>query len=324
MEKKWDIADFPPLNGRIFHIFAETNIFAMDNDQKKLYLKYIGLIEFIMEKGTCDFNTIQNSAVIRGIYGGKIPERTLYRHREEIKKSFDITIHCKRGMYFIDNDDIAKIESNYFYDWLKQSFTMSEIITQNLSLNKRILLDNTPAGQVFLPTFVEAMKNNLKVKMTYKKFENESYERIIIPLVLKVFKQRWYVLGEAEDVRLYSLGRILDCQITEESFKLKLNFDPEKYFRHTYGVTLFDDKQKPTTIKIKAAYQRNYLRELPLHDSQIECEMGEYSIFEYFVKPSYEFIMELLTYAEGVEVLEPADFRERIKNMIAEMNKKYN
>ena len=52
--------------------------------------------------------------------------------------------------------------------------------------------------------------------------------------------------------------------------------------------------------------------------------MGEYSIFEYFVKPSHEFIMELLTYADGVEVLEPTDFRERIKNMIAEMNKKYN
>lgn len=310
--------------GEIFHIFVKTNIFAMDNDQKKLYLKYIGLIEFIMERGSCDFETIQNSAVIQGIYGGKIPERTFFRHRMEIKKNFDITIHCKRKMYFIDDKDIAKIESNYFYDWLKQSFTMSEIITQNFSMNKRIILDNTPSGQNHLPKFVEAMNKNLKIKMTYRKFESEPYERTIIPLVLKVFKQRWYVVGEAEDVRLYSLGRIVDCTITEESFKLKANFDPEKYFRNTYGVTLFDDKQKKTKIKIKAAYQRNYIRELPLHESQKEHNMGDFSIFEYFVKPSYEFIMELLTYAEGVEVMKPVEFRDKMKNHITKMNKIYN
>ncbi|MEI8205180.1 MAG: WYL domain-containing protein [Bacteroidota bacterium] len=296
----------------------------MENDEKKLFLKYIGLLEFIIKNEGCDFNTIQNSSKIQGIYGGKIAERTLFRHRKEIEKSFGIKIHCRRKMYFVDEKDITKIESNHFYDWLKQSFTLSDIITQNLSLNHRILLDISPAGQNLLPIFVEAMRNNLKVKIIYHQFVKDPYEKTIIPLVLKVFKQRWYVLGESDDIKLYSLGRMDACELTDEPFKLKPNFDPEKYFSFTYGVTLFDEKQKPSTIKIKAGYQRYYLRELPLHESQEETELGNESIFTYFLKPSNEFIMELLSYGDGVEVLEPESLRNEIKSRIERMNKKYN
>ena len=152
----------------------------------------------------------------------------------------------------------------------------------------------------------------------------DPYEKTIIPLVLKVFKQRWYVLGESDDIKLYSLGRMDACELTDEPFKLKPNFDPEKYFSFTYGVTLFDEKQKPSTIKIKAVYQRHYLRELPLHESQEETDMGNESIFTYFLKPSNEFIMELLSYGDGVEVLEPDSLRNEIKSRIEQMNKKYN
>jgi predicted DNA-binding transcriptional regulator YafY len=171
---------------------------------------------------------------------------------------------------------------------------------------------------------VEAMRTNQKVKIAYHPFEAIPYEVVISPLVLKVFKQRWYVVGESDMIKLYSLGRIDSCEISSETFKLNKNFNPEKFFEFTYGVTIGDDKQKPLTIKIKAGYQRHYLKELPLHESQEETDIGVESIFTYFLKPSNEFIMELLSYGDGIEVLEPESLRDEIVSRIERMNIKYN
>lgn len=60
--------------------------------------------------------------------------------------------------------------------------------------------------------------------------------------------------------------------------------------------------------------QAKYFRSLPLHHSQKEVETTpEYSIFEYKLKPTYDFEPEILSHREDVEVLEPASLRETIK-----------
>lgn len=302
---------------------CELSLFAMDHDQKNLYVKYISLLQFIINRRECSFEDIQNSVTISNAYGGKIPERTFQRHRDKIQQNFGITIHCRRKMYSISDEDIQKVEANQFYEWLKQSFALSDLISQNMSMNNRIVLDNTPAGQNHLPVFVEAMKNNLKIKITYHPFDLNPYDITICPYILKIFKQRWFVLGKSKDIRVYSLGRIDKCELTEETFNLPNNFDPEDFFLSTYGVTIYDKEQIATIIKIKVENQKNYLRELPLHESQVEHDMGSYSIFEYFLKPSLEFTMEMLSYGEKVEILEPKDFRDKVKAIISKMNKIY-
>ena len=297
----------------------------MENDSKTVYVKYISLLQFLMKRHSCTFETIQSSSELTAVYGEQISERTFFRHRREIEKNFNIKIRCSRlsKEYSICEKDIQAIESNYFYDWLKQSLTLSDLITENISMNKRIILDNTPAGQDLLPKFIEAMRTNQKVKFTYRVFEKEAHDLIINPLVLKVFKQRWYVVGESDTIKLYSLGRMENCEVTTETFQLKHNFDPEGFFENTYGVTIGDETQIPTTIKIKVGYQKHYLRELPPHEPQTEHDMGDYSIFEYYLKPSYEFIMEILSYGDKVEVLEPVELREKMRDIVRNMNGNY-
>jgi hypothetical protein len=295
----------------------------MENDQKKLYIKYIGLLKFIIEHNGCSWTSIQNSSEIDRLYNGPISERTFYRHRKQIEANFDIQIHFKNDRYFISDEDIDKIQSNHFHDWLKQSIALSELISENISMNHRIILDTPPAGQNLLPQFVEAMKGNLKMQILYQPFEKAPYEITIKPLFLKVFKQRWYVIAEADKTRVYALGRITSCKVTTSTFKLKNNFVPEKFFDHTYGVTIGDAMQIPATIEIKAGYQRHYLRELPLHESQEETNMGAHSTFTYLLKPSNEFMMELLSYGDGVEVLRPEWLRDAVRKKIEKMNQIY-
>ena len=77
-------------------------------------------------------------------------------------------------------------------------------------------------------------------------------------------------------------------------------------------------------------------RTLPLHHSQQELETTAttvtikptetskgYSIFTYYLTPNYDFIHDLLYFGDDVEVLEPLILSKCIKNIILELNNKY-
>jgi len=62
------------------------------------------------------------------------------------------------------------------------------------------------------------------------------------------------------------------------------------------------------------ADQAKYLRALPLHHSQKEVETNDrHSTFTYYIKPTFDFMQELLSHGADVEVLCPAWFRKEIK-----------
>ena len=66
------------------------------------------------------------------------------------------------------------------------------------------------------------------------------------------------------------------------------------------------------------------MRDLPMHESQQETERTEeYSIFEYRLRPTFDFQQEILWNGEDVEVLEPLWLRKEIAAKIARMWNKY-
>ena len=78
-------------------------------------------------------------------------------------------------------------------------------------------------------------------------------------------------------------------------------------------------------VKIKvSASQVNYLRDLPLHKSQKETKQtDEYSIFELYLRPTFDFQQELLWHGEYLEVLEPFWLRKEIAGKVKSMWNKY-
>ena len=124
-------------------------------------------------------------------------------------------------------------------------------------------------------------------------------------------------------LKVYALDRILDIDIEFESFTLPADFDAESFFSSCFGIIVSDED--PQTIKLKVdAFQSNYLRSLPLHPSQKETERTEeYSVFTYFLRPTFDFVQELLTLRETAEVLAPKELRAemaRIGKNIAKKN----
>src|SRR5690606_13440185 len=96
------------------------------------------------------------------------------------------------------------------------------------------------------------------------------------------------------------------------------------YFENAFGIVVHP-KIEPCTVKIKTSdNRRNYLKTLPLHHSQKEVKSkAEYTIFEYYIAPTKDFMQELLSCGDEIEVLSPESFRNEIAETINKMNKLY-
>ena len=70
--------------------------------------------------------------------------------------------------------------------------------------------------------------------------------------------------------------------------------------------------------------QCKYFRSLPLHHSQKESEThSNYSIFNYRLRPTYDFCQAILSHGDFVEVLKPQWFRIQIGATIQKMHQLY-
>ncbi|MBQ8778617.1 MAG: WYL domain-containing protein [Alistipes sp.] len=162
---------------------------------------------------------------------------------------------------------------------------MNNILHESQELKNRILLDNVPSGQQHLTTIVDAMRESVALTMTYHSFHREEPSTFEVePYCVKLFEQRWYMLGKSEgydELRLYALDRIKALEPTERKFKLPKKFDAAKFFEDYYGIIIGDEEFDVCPVALKVdSWQSKYLRTLPLHHSQVEVERNEeFSIF---------------------------------------------
>ena len=295
-----------------------------------LFNRYIWLIDLIYSAGYITREEIDrrwSRASLNFDHESMIPKRTFHRYKDAIQEMFqiDIRYNKSRGYYIENTEDIQRDELR---QWLIGTFAVENLIGESSELRRRILLEDIPSGQRHLTPIIEAMRDGVKIRIMYQSFHSaEPSTFILAPYCVRVFRQRWYVLGTSEkgkELRLYGLDRILNTERTTTPFVLPENFDAEAFFANGYGVTV--DERKPEIVRISVdAYQANYLRSLPIHPSQEETERNnDYSVFQFFIVPTYEFIKELLSYGGTLEVLSPKWLRKEMKQEALTMNEIYN
>jgi len=294
---------------------------------KNLFDRYIWLVDTIYRAGKITFEEINQKWLRTDWSGGKdLPVRTFHNHRETIQDMFDININCDRRdgySYYIENKD--DMERGGVRSWLLNTFAVNNLINESHQLKSRILFEEIPSGQRFLTAIIEAMRDSLSIEMVYQPFgQDEQIKMLVDPYFLKIFKQRWYVVGRSDyhnAIRTYSLDRIQEIRTNETSFKMPKDFNPESYFENCFGIYKYDNIN-PCIVKIKAyGEQCKFLRTLPLHPSQQEIETkDEYSIFSYYLAPTTNFKMELLSYGNNIEVISPEQFRSDIADTLKKMN----
>lgn len=242
-----------------------------------------------------------------------MPESNFHRWKNTIESLFDIQIKCNsNNEYYIE--EAADLRGADMHTRMLNLMSMNSLLKDCKELNRQILFEPVPAGEQFLAPIIEALRDKHAIQMTYQGFDKTHPSTFVVePYCLKMFKQRWYLLAYSpvkDKTLVYALDRMHEVEITKQKYELPNDFDAEFYFRNTYGVSFAEEQPEEVKISISAG-QANYLRTLPLHPSQKEEERNEeYSVFSYYVVPTFEFCQELYQYGSDVEVLAPEKLRQ--------------
>ena len=273
-----------------------------------------------------------------------LPKRTFQDNLRAIEETFGIEIssNARNGYRYqiVNREWLAK---DTVKDWLLSAFAVNGLLQDSRGLRERVMYEEIPSGNRWLLPTLDAMKRNHLVKLEYQDFfDPEPREVMLEPYCVRVFRQRWYVIGvmrnKPEDkepteltnqgrIRRYALDRIQHLKATDETFSMPRQFSVESYFAGAFGIIVEKEEYNVERIRLKVTdinHRRQYLRSLPLHDSQREVEKhGDYSIFEVRVMPTYDFIQQILSMGGEVEVLSPDYVRKEVGNRVRAMAKVY-
>ena len=296
----------------------------------KTFNRYIWLLNTLLQHKKLTYEEM-NSLWMKSSLGNgaPLPLRTFHQHKSAVEELFGIEIKCNASngyKYFISSPDTLKNDS--IRKWLLNSFTLSNMITAGHNMKGRILFEDIPRGTEYLQTIIEAMQKSKELQIDYQQFYGHRETFNIQPYAMKVYHQRWYVVGHIKElggIRNIALDRTLEMNLSATSFILPKDFDAEKYYAYTVGIYV-NEELKPIKVKIRAyGNQIEYLRSLPLHSSQKESasKYGEFCDFEYRLCLTPELSTHILSMGENVEVLEPVELREDIKRRLEECLTKY-
>lgn len=304
-----------------------------NNDRgQSLINKYVWVIETIYRRHKISYKDLNEIWVNdKDISRGEdLPKRTFDNWRVAIADMFGIDIsneNSGRYRYYIENEE--DINENGIRSWLYNAFSVSNALANSQSIKDRILLEYIPSGQEYLHPIISAMKENRVLNITYHSYWKDVESNFDVqPYCVKLFRQRWYMVAKStyydEGPRIYSLDRIRELNMKDETFVMPKDWNAEDYFNGCFGI-IADQSVEKQMVKLKAtAIQAKYIRDLKIHESQKEIERNEeYSIFTFNIRPQFDFQQEILKNGEDVEVLEPQWLREEIAGKIKRMSDSY-
>jgi predicted DNA-binding transcriptional regulator YafY len=205
--------------------------------------------------------------------------------------------------------------------------------TFNLSdQNKEIISFDTNEfliGAEYISTLFSAIQNQQVLEVLYQSFNSEIAQIILFhPYHLKQYNNRWFVFGKNDgydNLTNLALDRIKQIEHSSDPYDTSQMIDFEEYFEDIIGVTR-PTGTKTSKIILKASSPlAPYIKTKPIHGSQKKIEEAlDYYTFSIEVIPNYELNRLVLSYSDGLEVLEPQELRSTIKALLEAGIKNYN
>ena len=256
--------------------------------------KYIWLINTILDAGKITFKEISDKWDNSNLNykGTELSKRTFHNHRHAIFTELGVDIQCtsmrENSRYFIANQE--ELENNEVINWLTDSMATESFLLDSKSIADKIVLEPIPGGREWLPMISQALRDNLRITFRYTSYHSEKTsqtDRFLEPLCLKLFKRRWYMLGQAVDSGkrlIFALDRITNLELSSEHFSYPDDFSAKDFFANYYGICS-DGYSQPTSVILKCYRDfPKYVKSLPLHPTQEELEHGDdFTTFGYYL-----------------------------------------
>ena len=292
------------------------------------FKEYIWLVNTIRGAGRISLAEINERWMQTEMSGGvELARTTFNRHKDAIEDIFGIIIECDRKdgyRYYIGNERVLREDS--VQNWMLSTLSVGNIVSESKSLSRRILLENIPSGGEKLHEVLEAMRDSRQLLFTYHRYGAASREFTIDPYCVRLFCQRWYLLGRLTNGHLvtFSLDRMERVERLATRFRVPADFDATDFFRDSYGM-LVDGAMPVQRIVVRAyGMEPYYLRDLPLHHSQRELTAtADYTDFELRLKPTADFKAKLLSRGQWLQVVEPQALADEMVEWLRQALERY-
>ncbi|HEU5369196.1 MAG TPA: YafY family protein [Ktedonobacterales bacterium] len=175
-------------------------------------------------------------------------------------------------------------------------------------------IDETP----HLRVLQEAVWQQRKVRLSYRTRSRVVNERLVEPLGLVAKTNVWYLVSrKADEMRVYRVSRMQSVDLTDEAFERPAGFDLAAYWADWCASFRASLSHYPTALRV-APGAIPILSQFFGEGAQALLDQGDPPDAEGWVTlhPTFESIEAACSMALGlgewVEVLEPAELRERV------------
>ena len=290
--------------------------------------RYVWLVDTISRYGRITLKSLNEAWLRSDISEGKpLARRTFFHYRDGIEQMFDINIQCDKATFEYYIDDSGGESNARLRSWLVDSVSMSGMLSNAHDISGRIMLENVPSAREHLPVIIDALKQNHRIRFSYKSYTRSlPTDGIVLePYFVKIFKQLWYVIGlNVKDglIKTYSLDRMSHLNLLQKTFTMPENIKPTEFFKDCFGIITNQNSAKRIVLRVEPT-QAKYFRALPLHSSQQEEVHDDYSIFSYKMRITYDLKEELMSHGASIEVLEPKELKTLIRTELEQALKNY-
>jgi len=259
----------------------------------------------------------------------KMPDRkTWYNRFNEIYDITGIEIQADKGksLWFIKNRHA--LHSQEIMKWMLAAASYRNMLEECFQLNERVDLDGFPSENNRLMSIVSAMKSSTKLLVSYGKYGDDSInEHDVAPYFIKSYKKRLYLVGKKDTGKFLPLSfdRIRGIAPTDEKFVFPKDLTAKEFFFYSYGVMLPKKGMKVERIIVRAwGDTKYYLRDVPLHHTQIELKATEeYADFEITIYPTNDFIGDVAQQQYRMEIRYPQWLRDQMKESLERTRRLY-
>ncbi len=167
--------------------------------------------------------------------------------------------------------------------------------------------------------FFRAIKDRIPVSIVHYSYSKHRFtSRIIHPMLLKEFDNRWYVVAysdEHNEIRTFGFDRIHDPVCVQAEFRGEQGPDAVAYFQHIYGVYPIENQELQQIIIDIVPQELAYFRSYPIHESQkfVSVQNSGRARIELNLIPSFELIRLLRSFGNSIRIVEPVWLRNEVK-----------
>ena len=182
-------------------------------------------------------------------------------------------------------------------------------------------------GREHLIGLYNAIQKGAFLRVTYQTFQGDvAMTRHIFPLLLKEYNNRWVLVGWEEGRAVpqnLPLDRITAFRETAGTFVYPRTFDSQTYFQYLLGTTKTGAEPQNVVLTVTAERAR-YVKTKKIHPQQETTWLPDGRLeVRLFLELNQELEARILEFGKDVEVVSPAELRERISANLREALGRY-